>query len=465
MNNKKTDKVYIFEQYPIWKAFLVLCIPTVITQLIIIIYNYADTWYLGRIENSTLAVASLGVIMPIYVIMAAIANLFGVGGASLIARYLGIKENKKAKNVFAYSLYGGLLFAVIYSLILLIFHKPLIYLVGGTDETYDMIYTYMIITMIIGSIPTILNNLFGHLVRSVGASFHSSFGTSLGAILNIILDPLFMFVFFKGNEIVGVGLATLISNMIALLYFIIYILTHKKNSEVYTLSPKDIRANKNITKEVLLIGFPAFLSTTLAMVSNIFANVLINKPTNAAALAGLNVAKKANMLAFNMLLGITQGMLPFVAFNYASGNIKRRTDGIKMMYFVSVSFALVMMGIYLIFTKGIITFFIPKETEAINYGVSFLHVLAYAAPLCAISYSTNTIFQATGKKICAFVLSILRKGLLDIPLMYLFKYAFDMGNTGVTLATPVAEILSVLVSIILLIIISKKLKQEKMEEI
>lgn len=466
MKKEKIDKTVIFEKYPIPKAFIALCIPTVISQIIMIIYNYADTWYLGRIgEQATLAVASLGVIMPVFVIMAALANLFGVGGSSLIARFLGRKEVDNARKTFAFSLFGAILSSIIYSLVLLIFHKPIIYLVGGTDETYDLIFNYMIVTMIIGSIPTILNNVFGHLVRSVGASFHASIGMSLGGILNIILDPLFMFVFFKGNEVVGAGLATMISNTIALGYFIVYILIHKKNIKVFTLNPKDAKVDYIIVKEVLFIGFPAFLGTSLAMVSNIFANVLINKPINSAALAGLNVAKKANMLAFNMLMGITQGMLPFIAFNYASGNHERRKGGIKMMYGVAVGFALLMMMLFLIFTREIISFFIPNETDAIEYGVSFLHVIGFAAPLCAISYGTNTIFQAMGQKRFSFVLSILRKGVLDIPLMYIFKYLLDFGLTGVVLATPVAEILSVGVAVTLLSILNKKTKNRiKMEE-
>ncbi len=462
MENTKRDKTEIFAKYPISKAFLALCIPTVISQIIMIIYNYADTLYLGRIgDESVKAVAALGIIMPIFVIMAAIANLFGVGGSSLIARFLGRKEIEKSKKTFAFSLYGGLIAALIYSLILIIFHEPLIYLVGGTSETYDLIYRYMIITMIIGSVPTILNNLFGHLVRSVGASFHSSIGMSLGGILNIILDPLFMFVILKDDPLSGAAIATLISNISATLYFIIYILINKKRIKTFTLNPLDISVKNGIFKEVFFVGLPAALGTTLAMVSNIFANVLINKPTNIYAVAGLNVAKKANMLAFNILMGMTQGMLPFIAYNYASGNRDRRVKGIKAMYIVATSFAIIMMLTYMFFGKYLMQFFIPENVESIEYGTSFLRILALAVPLCAISYSTATIFQAIGKKIFAFILSILRKGLLDVPLMYVLKYLTPLELNGVILATPIAEILSVAVAMTLLSISNKQNKKKE----
>ena len=451
MKKEKVDKTVVFSKYSIPKAFVTLCVPTVISQIVMIIYNLADTVYLGRIgEQSEVAVAALGIVLPIFVIMMAIANLFGVGGASVIARFLGAKQPDKARSTFAFCFYGGLLGSIIYILILVIFHEPLIYLVGGSEETYDLVYRYMVITMMIGAIPTIMNAVLGHLVRSTGASIHASIGLMLGGVLNIILDPIFMFVLMKGHELEGAAIATALSNAISLIYFLVYLLLTKKNIYTYTLNIKDIKFKQGIGKEVILIGIPAALSTTLAMVSNIFANVLINTPVNISALAGLNVAKKANTIAFNILMGLTQGMLPFIAYNYASNDVARRRAGIKALYLVAGLFGTFMMIFYLVFTKFIITAFIPGNDVAIDYGVDFLHGLALAVPLCALTFSTSTIFQAIGKKSYSLILSILRKGLLDIPLMYTFKYLIGFGITGVILATPVAEMLSVGVAAFLL---------------
>lgn len=456
----KTD---IFEKYSIPKAFISLAFPTIISQLIMIIYNYADTYFIGLTNNAD-AVAGLNVIMPVYIIINALANLFGIGGASLISRYLGIKEEAKAKNTFAFSVWGSVIIATIYSLVLLIGGKSLIYLVGGTDATYEYIYQYMIITMIIGSIPTILNSIFGHLVRSVGASAHASIGMALGGILNIILDPLFMFVILPaGNELAGAAIATLLSNIVATLYFIIYIFKNK-NNPVYTLNPKDITFKYNIPKEVLFIGFPAALSTTLAMVSNIFANKLVSKGLSAtlqsSALAGLGIAKKINTLAFNICMGITQGMLPFIAYNYASKNMNRMKKGIMFMYGVALSFSIIAVTFFLIFTESLVSFFI-KESVSVYYGVKFLKIIAIAVPLCAISFATNTIFQASGKKVFSFILSILRKGLFDIPLMFIFQA--NIGVLGVLIATPIAETMALFVAVVLLIIFIKNINHEHLK--
>lgn len=457
---KQVNKTDIFENYSIPRAFLSLAIPTIISQIIGIIYNYADTWFLGKTNNED-AVAALNVAMPVFIIMVALANLFGIGGSSLIARYLGRKETNKARNVFAFSLWGSIIISVIYSLVLLIFHKDIIYLVGGKDETYDYIFNYMLITMIFGSIPTILNTVFGHLVRSVGASTHASIGMGVGAVLNIILDPIFMFVLLPaGNEVAGAAIATLISNIIATLYFIIYIL--KTKHDVFTLNPKQVSFKHNIPKEVLLIGFPAALSTTLAMVSNIFANVLVPqdlpKAIQSSALSGLGIAKKINTLAFNICMGITQGMLPFIAYNYAANDFKRMKKGIVFMFATAIGFSLFAITLFLVFTKGFVSFFIQEE-ESVKYGVEFLKIIAVAVPLCSICFSTNTVFQATGKKLYSFILSILRKGLLDIPFMYILKS--QIGELGVLWATPVAETISVIVAILLLLTFIKSLSKYK----
>lgn len=457
---EQNNKTKIFEEYSVPKAFLSLVVPTIISQIIIIIYNYADTWFLGRTNNAD-AVAAINVVMPIFIIMNALANLFGIGGSSLIARYLGRKDPDKAKHVFAFSLWGSVLISLIYSLLILIFMKPLAYAIGGTDATYEYIKQYSLITMVAGSIPTILNSVFGHLVRSVGASNEASIGMGLGGILNILLDPLFMFVILSpGNEVIGAALATLISNIASTIFFVIYIVKHKEIS-VFTLKPKDISIKYSIPKEVLFIGFPAALSTTLAMVSNIFANklVAVDLPLElqSAALAGIGIAKKINTLAFNICMGITQGMLPFIAFNYAAKNFKRMKNGTLFMFVAAVGFSIVAVLFFEIFANGFVRFFISGQQDVINYGVRFLRIIAVAVPLCSLSFATNTVFQATGNKISSFILSILRKGVLDIPLMFALKEV--VGEIGVLWATPIAEVLSVFVALGLLFTFFKKSKQ------
>ena len=209
MNRENSNKrTWIFEEAPIAQAVFTMAIPTIITQLINIVYNFADAWYVGR-TGSAAMMAALSVSLPIFIIIQALANLFGIGGASAISRALGRKEVTRARKIFAFSLYGGLMAAVIYG-ITVFFSRPLmIPLIGGSEDSYRYVYDYMFWTMVVGAIPTLGNALCGHLVRSIGAAKEAGFGLSMGGVLNIILDPLFMFVLLpRGMEVTGAAIAT-----------------------------------------------------------------------------------------------------------------------------------------------------------------------------------------------------------------------------------------------------------------
>ena len=446
----------IFENYSIPKAVAALALPTVITQIITIIYNFADTWYVGLTNNSA-AIAALSVCMPIYVLMAAIANLFGIGASSVISRSLGARMPEKARRAFSFAFWGGIVVSILYSVIILLFRSELAYLIGGDTDSFDFIQKYMFWTMIIGSLPTVLNSLFGHLIRSVGASKQASFGMSLGAVMNIILDPIFMFVLLpKGHEVEGAAIATMLSNCCATLYFFFY-LKQVKDSPVFTLAPSYALEDRKVWAEVLSIGLPAVLSTSLAMLSNIFANSLVSN-YGSKAVAGMGIAKKINTLAFNITLGLTQGVLPLIGYNYAAKKYKRMKDIVLFTLGVALSFTCFCVLLFEFNREFLVRFFI-KDQETIYEGQRFLSIIALGVPLCAITYTMNTVFQATGQRKKSFILSILRKGLLDIPLMFLFRGMFE--RLGVVMATPVAEGISAIIAFVLFIPMVKKLLNEE----
>ena len=446
----------IFENYSIPKAVAALALPTVITQIITIVYNFADTWYVGLTNNSA-AIAALSVCMPIYVLMAAIANLFGIGASSVISRSLGARMPEKARRAFSFAFWGGIVVSILYSVIILLFRSELAYLIGGDADSFDFIQKYMFWTMIIGSLPTVLNSLFGHLIRSVGASKQASFGMSLGAVMNIILDPIFMFVLLpKGHEVEGAAIATMLSNCCATLYFFFY-LKQVKDSPVFTLAPSYALEDRKVWAEVLSIGLPAALSTSLAMLSNIFANSLVSN-YGSKAVAGMGIAKKINTLAFNITLGLTQGVLPLIGYNYAAKKYKRMKDIVLFTLGVALSFTCFCVLLFEFNREFLVQFFI-KDQETIYEGQRFLSIIALGVPLCAITYTMNTVFQATGQRKKSFILSILRKGLLDIPLMFLFRGLFE--RLGVVMATPVAEGISAIIAFVLFIPMVKKLLNEE----
>lgn len=441
---KEGNDIRILSEAPIPAAVAGLAVPTVITQLINIFYNYADTWFVGRTGNPA-AVAAMSVCMPLYVLMAAIANLFGIGGASVISRQLGMKNEKKARHVFAFCLYGGLAAALLYMAVMAFSGPKIIPYIGGDQNSYEFIRKYMFWTMVVGAVPTVGNVLCGHLVRSIGAAKEAGFGMSMGGVLNIFLDPLFMFVLLPpGNEVTGAACATCLSNTAALLYFVIYLVRHR-NHPVFTVNVRDISFGDRIPAEVLLIGMPAAASTALAMVSNITANALV-KDFGSEAVAGMGVAKKINMLAFNTAMGITQGVLPLIGYSYGAKKWDRLKGAVRYTAKLALAVTGACMVLFLMFAPSLTRFFID-EPGSVAYGTMFLRVVACASPLASVCYLVQTMFQASGRKTESFVLSILRKGVLDIPLMFVLRTV--CGAVGVTLATPVAELLSTGVALLL----------------
>ena len=434
----------IFASDPVHQAVFELALPTIITQLINIVYNLADTWYVGRTGNPAM-VAALSVCMPVYIIMAAVANLFGIGGSSAISRSLGQKKPERARHVFAFCLWSGLAAGALYGILMAVFRDAIIPVIGGDVNSTPYIRSYMFWTMMIGAIPTVGNVLCGHLVRSIGCARQAGFGMSMGGILNIVLDPLFMFVLLpEGNEVAGAAIATLISNSCALIYFLIF-LSKRKNDPVLTLNIRDVSTGDGIPGDVLMIGLPAALQTTMAMVSNIFANALV-KEYGSAAVAGMGVAKKINTLSFNTNMGLTQGVLPLVGYCYGAKNWKRMKQTISFTMACAVSFGVLCTILFRVFAPQLVTFFID-EAASVAYGMQFLRIIAFACATTAFSYLSTTVFQACGRRRASFVLSILRKGIFDIPAMFVFRHF--LGAQGVVWATPFAEVLALIIALIM----------------
>jgi len=442
----------LFIQMPAVRAVLTLSVPTIISQVIAVIYNLADTYYVGRTGDPRM-VAAITVCMPLMLLMAGMAGLFGIGGASLIARCLGVNDFVKARKVSAFSVWGGVTVVILYSLVLIIFREPVLRLLGAMDDMIDYAASYMFWVCVIGGIFTLLNPLLANLVRSEGAAREASIGVSMGGLLNMALDPLFMFVILpKGLEVTGAAVATLLSNVAASAYFVIYIIRRRKVS-VLSLNPRDVAFTGRIPLDVITIGLPSFIMTMMGSVSSAVANNLMS-PLGSAAISGMGIAKRTNMLSFRVSTGITQGTLPLIAFNHSAQNYKRMKSAITGAASIAVGFATLCMIVSLIFGHVFVRFFID-DADTIRYGSRFIRLVCSAMPLASISMTAMMLFQAAEKKVEAMFMSIMRKGILDIPLMVLFNHLWPLY--GVAASTPIVEGLSAVVAVILAIVFFKKL--------
>lgn len=254
-----------FEKVPVPKALATLAVPTIVSQLITMIYNLSDTYFIGKTNNPyQIAAASLAYVLVF--VMTALSNLFGVGGGSLIFRLLGGQKEEEAKSVCAFSFYGAIAISLIYSLGCYLFMDPLLRLLGASENTYSYTASYLKWTVVIGGIPTVISLVLGHLVRAEGNTKQASIGMSIGGILNIFLDP--VLISWVGLGITGAAIATAFSNGIAMLYFFSVLWRNRKKS-VLTLYAKNGALDTNTLAHIVLIGFPAALVVLLGSTANI----------------------------------------------------------------------------------------------------------------------------------------------------------------------------------------------------
>lgn len=270
MNNKKE----LFESASPIKALAIMSIPTVASQLILLVYNIADTWFIGRTNNPAMIGAS-NLALTIYMVAVSIANIFGVGGGSLMVRLTGEKNTSDASKVASYSVITSGITAAVFSVLTLIFMTPILRLLGADDLTLPYGKQYLLTTVVFGSIPTILSMSMPQLLRNAGYSKEAGIGVGMGSILNVALDPLFMFVLLpKGNEVLGAGIATMLSNYCSLVYFIL-IFRKVRNESVLKITFKKEKLLKEHLKSLYSVGIPAAISIFLFDLVTIIVNKLV----------------------------------------------------------------------------------------------------------------------------------------------------------------------------------------------
>ncbi len=450
MKTNRTDNTELFQNMPVSKAVITLVIPTVISQIITVIYNMADTFFIGQMDNPD-QVAAATLAMPPFVMLTGIANLFGIGGASLISRSLGTGNREKAKGCAVFSIWGAVVVSFVYGAAMYLL-RPVVFPLLGTDaSTYGYCSDYVLWTIAIGGIPTVLNACLAHLIRAEGYSKEASFGVAFGGILNIILDP--VLIFFLKLGVMGAAIATMLSNAAAMVYFILLLYKNREQT-VIKFSLQDYSLPKGISKEILLVGFPSFIMMLMGTFSNMVLNRMVVSYSN-QAIAGMGIAKKIDMLAFAIAGGMTQGVLPLIGYNYASKNYSRMRSAVKTAFLYSVVIAAA--GTVLLFTCAVpvVRSFISDE-ETVVYGQHFLRIICLTCPAVSATMMMISVFQATGQKTKPMVLSLLRKGGLDIPFMFLMDAAG--GADGIPWATPIADFLAMGIALCLFIPYGKRFR-------
>jgi putative MATE family efflux protein len=452
------EKKELFESTPVPKALATLAIPTIISSLISMIYNLADTFFIGQTDDPY-KVAATSVSFVLLFLMNALASLFGMGGGSLISRLLGRQEGPEARKVSAFSFYGTILVTLLYSVCVYIFMNPLLRFIGASDNTIGYAADYTFWVVVAGGIPSALSMTMAHMLRSTGYAKQASFGLGMGGVLNIVFDPLFMFVLLEpGQEVAGVAIATALASVCTTIYLLITIL-RLRNKTVLSLSPRMILPGMKYIGEIFSVGFPSAVATILACLSNITVNNLVSSYGD-IPVAALGIVKKIDMLPMNVGMGLCQGMMPLVAYNYASGDYERMHSAAKWARIIGMTFAGLCIVAFQIFAEGTVRLFI-KDEQTFTMGTTFLRICCLATPLMISNFQMNFTFQAMGKGRQSLILSACRQGLVNIPLLFLMNALF--GLYGVVWTQLLSDGITLVLSFILYQKLLKSLRELEAE--
>lgn len=432
-------RTYIFETMPIKKAVIRQIVPAILGQMIALIYNLADTYFVGMLNDPNQTAAIMIVSSP-FLLLTAVSNLFGIGGASAISRALGKKQHTDAKQISSLIFWLGLLSGIVVSLMFLAFSTPILKLCGATDATIDYAYGYAKWAIIYGSVFTVLNTLLSNAVRAEGCAFLAAVGVSMGGIINVFLDPFFVLPSFLGYGVMGAGIATAISNLLATGYFVIIIVLRKNGIANFSFS--GLRHIKKHISTVLSAGFPSALQYALTVIA-VAAQSRFTSAYGAEAVAALGIVKKLDQLPLYFSIGLSTGLLPLLAYNYSAGNVKRQNDAFVFGCIISLSFSLFCLVIYEIFAPILASVFIDNVVT-VNYAAAFLRRMVVAMPMMSVCYPLIILFQATGKIKESVICSLLRKGVIDIPLLFLMDSILPLY--GITWVQPIVDTISLIVA-------------------
>lgn len=446
MNNKE-----LFENAPVGKAVAKMAIPTIITMLVVVIYNMADTFFIGQ-TGDAMKVAAVSLATPVFMVFMALGNLFGIGGSSAISRALGSKNMERAKKICSFCCYGSLGLGVIMLVLYLCGMNQILRLIGASDATIGFARDYLTIIAIGG--PFIMfGTAFGNILRGEGAAKESMIGNMIGTVTNIVLDPIM--ILWMGMGVSGAALATVIGNMAACAFYVVFFLRKKS---ILSISPKFFTMGDGIVVDVVKIGIPASLNNILMSVANIVLNNALIQYGD-TPVAAMGVALKTNMLVVLLQIGLCAGIQPLIGYNYGAKNYKRLNKIFKFTGMCAIIMGTIL-TVVIFFTKTFIIQAFINDAEVIEIGTKMVMALQLSGPVIGLLFLAINTIQGMGKAIPSLILTICRQGLMFIPLIYALNAVFKMD--GVIYAQSVADYGSIVVGMILCLLILRK--AEKKEE-
>ena len=446
---KENKSLGAFESPSVSKAVFKNALPAMAAMLMVLIYNLADTFFIGQTHDA-LQVAAVSLATPVFLLFMAMGTIFGIGGTSVISRAMGEGRKEYAKKVSAFCMWSCVAVGVLMSALFLIFMNQLLGLVGASSDTWDYARSYLTIVSLSGPF-VLIANCYSNVIRAEGQSGKAMMGQLLGNLLNVVLDPIMILGF--GWNITGAAIATVIGNVVGAGYYIVYFLRGKS---MLSISLKDFTVKEKVASGVLAIGVPAALGSLLMSVSSIIMNSQMAKYSD-MALAGVGVAMKVTMMTGMVCIGLGQGVQPLLGYCVGA----KKWERYKGIFRFSMIFAFVLSAIltlicYLLLPQIVSAFL--TDAAALEYGVKFSEILLCTSVLFGVFYVLINALQACGAATESLIVNVSRQGLIYIPAMFILGALFH--ETGLIWAQPIADVLSLALAAVLYFRKSRKMMHE-----
>ncbi|MDD2332776.1 MAG: MATE family efflux transporter [Mesotoga sp.] len=422
----------------IGRLLLSLSLPATIGMLVQAMYNFVDTIFVGRGVGS-MGIAGISISLPVQIFVMAFAQMFGIGGASVISRALGEKNHEKAKraagNVMAFSIAFGLAM----TLLGYFFLDRLLIMLGASEAITPYAREYLGI-ILLGSVFFSFGMAMNHVVRAEGKPKIAMAAMLISAVLNIILDPIFIFSLNMG--IWGAALATVLSQAATSIYVLFYFLSGKS---LLRVSLRSLIPEWKIMRETVSVGLSAFSRQVAGSLLAVVLNNSLVFYGGDIAVAVYGVINRLLMVFIMPMFGVNQGFLPIVGYNYGARKMRRARESVKLASTVTTLIALFSAIIMFLFARQLISIF-TDETELIEPAIFALRIVILSIPTIGVQVIASGMFQALGKAVPALFLSLLRQIIILIPLILVVPRF--LGIDGIWISFPLADLISFAISLV-----------------
>lgn len=439
MSTKASGKEKIFLSESVWKAIFSLAIPSVISVLVIMLYHMADMFFVGQLGSNE-QISAISIASPVFSLMMAFGTMFGGGGCAVIARTLGEGDEQRVRLYSCLCCWGIVCCGILFALAVHIGQGRILDMLGAKEDFREYTRAYIKI-LSLGAPAMIFSTSYGNILRATGSVKEAMFGNLLATITNLILDPLFIFVFRFG--VTGVAIATVLGNLVGVVYFVIYI---RRCVPCFSFSVKQAISGMKEIVSIISLGLPNSTSNVLTSVASSLANnMLVEYGT--VAVAAMAASGKATTIISTIQMGICMGVQPLIAYHYGARNIHRVREILKKLAILTMSVGAITLVMCRIFSEEVVKLFL-KDPEALEQGVQMVRLRVLTGPFVGLYYISTNFLQGSGNAKLATLTSLLRQGIFFIPLIYVMNMKFNVN--GNIWAHIMADALAALVGLLLM---------------